>query len=254
VPDLFPEFVSVILKQLVAVDEVHTRLEFIFRRHKIFGLKSWNIVGLKPDHAVAAFLGLAGAWRQTLPGPSDVPIGAMAGVGLQRELRHFGEELLTQNPMRFIERVLFEIVGVGILNDAADLYVRKRERHSHVLKSTCLDDRLLVDLPIEIGNGTVRPDRASAQMHNVVTSLEKRNLDVSALPALFGENLDPDVVVFVRGESVIVPVDLAVKDDGGRARSERFARHLQFFLRNRLKARSGANCEGRILNSGQKQK
>ena len=73
----------------------------------------------------------------------------------------------------------------------------------------------------------------------------KKGISTSAvLPAFFGEDLDADVVVFVRGKPVVVPVDLTIENDGRRAGSQRFARHLQFFRRNRLKALARANCDG----------
>src|SRR5580693_1617046 len=55
-------------------------------------------------------------------------------------------------------------------------------------------------------------------------SLHKRDLDVSLLPSRFGEDLNPDVVVFVGSPPVVIAVDLAVQDDGRSAGSERLAR------------------------------
>jgi hypothetical protein len=65
--------------------------------------------------------------------------------------------------------------------------------------------------------------------------LRVRDFDVGVLPAFFGENLLPDVVVFVRDMIVaIVAVHLAIENDGGCSRSFGVARHLEVFGRNRL--------------------
>jgi hypothetical protein len=91
-------------------------------------------------------------------------------------------------------------------------------------------------------------------VHNVSVYLEEGNLDVRVLASLFGEDFDADIVVFVRGTTVIVAINLAVEDDGRRSGSERFARHLQFFRRDRLKSFTGANRSGTIVTNRQNQR
>ena len=84
-------------------------------------------------------------------------------------------------------------------------------------------------MPIEIDNGAVGFDSARSNVDYVLTLLEKGDFDVGVFAPLFGEDLDADVVVLMRSVPVVVAVDLAVQDDGGRSRSQGLARHLQFF-------------------------
>jgi Fe-S-cluster formation regulator IscX/YfhJ len=65
-----------------------------------------------------------------------------------------------------------------------------------------------------------------------VELLDKGDLYIRVLAPLLGEDLDPNEVVFVTLEAVIVPVDLAVKDDRECSGSQRLARHFQFFRGN----------------------
>jgi len=57
----------------------------------------------------------------------------------------------------------------------------------------------------------------------------------------------------VRSLSVIVAVNLAVEDYGGRARSEGFARHLEFVRIGRLKAGRCKDWDRNKISRGQDQ-
>jgi hypothetical protein len=51
----------------------------------------------------------------------------------------------------------------------------------------------------------------------------------------------------VSGEGIVVTIDLAVENDGGRSGGERFARHFKFFRIGRLKALTRENRERAIV-------
>jgi hypothetical protein len=90
-------------------------------------------------------------------------------------------------------------------------------------------------------------------MHNILIFLEERYFYVGVLSPLFGENLYPQIIVLMRGEAVVVPVNLPVEDDGRRSRSEGFLGHLQFFRGDRLEAIRGESAYAGISRGGQKQ-
>jgi hypothetical protein len=97
-------------------------------------------------------------------------------------------------------------------------------------------------------------DGSSPDVDYVFALRIKRNFYVSVVAPFLGQNLDSDVVILVSSLAVIVAIDFAVKDDGRSAGSERFARHLQLFRRNRLETHARENGDWRILSGGQKQK
>jgi hypothetical protein len=62
------------------------------------------------------------------------------------------------------------------------------------------------------------------------------DFDVGVLAAIFGQDLDAEVNVFVGGQAAVVAVDLTKKNDGGSAGSFGLGGHLQFVRGDRLKA------------------
>src|SRR6476620_4757381 len=100
--------------------------------------------------------------------------------------------------MRVVNHVLAEIISVVILNNAADLDVRKGKGFGHVPHSLCLDNSLLKSLSLEIGNRSVGSDRPPSYPCNVVSlSLIKWNFDISVLTSFFGQNLDTNIIIFM---------------------------------------------------------
>jgi hypothetical protein len=56
------------------------------------------------------------------------------------------------------------------------------------------------------------------------------------LSPLFGQDLDPNVIVFMRSTPIVIPVYLPVQNNGGRSRRQWLARHLDLIGRNGLEA------------------
>src|SRR6202035_6194674 len=81
----------------------------------------------------------------------------------------------------------------------------------------------------------------------------ERNLHIGVLTTLFGEDFDTEVVILVGSMFVVIAGHLEIEDDGGRSRSERLARHLEFVGRNGLKALR-ANCTWEVVTDGQNQR
>src|SRR5262249_55413609 len=81
----------------------------------------------------------------------------------------------------------------------------------------------------------------------VALLLEERDVDVRVLAALFRQNLDADIVVFVRGETCVIAIHLPVQDDGRGAGRLRVSGHLELVLRYRLEFVAGVG--GRRIKS-----
>jgi hypothetical protein len=77
-------------------------------------------------------------------------------------------------------------------------------------------------------------------IYDVLVGLIEVKFNVGVLASLFGEDLDPDVVVLVRGQAVVIAINLTEKYDCRRAGSLRFAGHFQFVRGDRRKALGNA--------------
>ena len=54
--------------------------------------------------------------------------------------------------MGVVDEVFFEIYGVAVFNDAANLNIGEGEGFRHVSDSPCFDNGFLEDLPVETGD------------------------------------------------------------------------------------------------------
>src|ERR1700730_5162811 len=140
--------------------------------------------------------------------------------------------------------MLFEVIGVGILNDTANLNVRKSERLGKIFKLSGLSDHLFENLPVEVCDRTVRPYGTGVYVYNIVISLGERDFNVRILASLLRQDLDAIVAIFMGGTAIVVAVNLAVENDRGSSGRVRLARHLQFFGRHRLESHARRNERG----------
>src|ERR1700721_3290206 len=85
-----------------------------------------------------------------VPGPAQVEVvGIVVTVGLQGELRALRKQLIGQDPVRIVKGVLFEIVTVVVLDDAAGLDLGKREGLRKELAPRAFSVRFLETLPYD---------------------------------------------------------------------------------------------------------
>src|SRR5216684_2492067 len=91
-------------------------------------------------------------------------------------------------------------------------------------------------------------------MHDLVDSLEKGDFYVRELAPCVGQDLDAVVIVFANfPAAAVIPVDLAIQDNGRGSRSKRLAGHLQFFRRNGLEIYARVNRGWPMPRNGQNQ-
>src|SRR4029077_20180468 len=135
-----------------------------------------------------------GAFRQAI-GPA--PLQRPFAVRLQREFALFAEQLVAQNPIRIEDQVFREVDRVMVFNDAAWLNIGKREGFGEVFKTASLDDFLLVDFAVKVGDRAIWPYRAGFDVMNVPLALDDGNFHVGEFPAFFSEYFLADVVVLV---------------------------------------------------------
>ena len=200
---LFPEFLRIAL-QILAVVKVHSRFQFILRRHEVLRVKRRNVVDLQRDH-IAYVLRSTRPSRKSIPAPGDrVPC-----VWLQRKFRVLGEQVIAQDPARVINLVLFPTADIAVFDNAAGLDVRKREGLGHNLEVLALQQRCEVNLTVEIYDRPVRTDGARPNVVDLFSLLVQRNGHVPVFPSLVGQYLDANVISFSIG--LIVAIHLAVK-------------------------------------------
>src|SRR5579864_1781541 len=148
------------------------------------------------------------------------------------------------------DQILGEVVGVVVLEDTTDLNIGQGESFGHIFQAARLDDQLVKSTSIEADDAAVGFDGAGMDVDDTALILEKGDLNIGVLAALFGQNLDAEVNVLVSRETAVVAVDLPEKNNGRRSGSFGLAGHLQFLLRDRLKV----HCPGRRHKHGRGQK
>src|SRR5258708_1576473 len=108
-----------------------------------------------------------------------------------------------------------------------------------------LDDRLVVHLAVEPGDGPVRARHAGFDVAQVPVLRHVGDLDVTVLLPLVGEDLDADVLGLLEVD-VVFPLH-PVEDDGRGARRHRRGLHGQLFGRGVAEvvdvARRRASCD-----------
>src|ERR1700687_873188 len=152
----------------------------------------------------------------------------VAAKGLQGKFGVFGEELVAQSPGGVEEGIVFKIVIVVILDDAADLDVGKCEGFGEEFERPGFDYGVFVNLSIEIGYGAVRANSSGSDIADADLFVEG-DLDIGVLASLFGQNFNANIIVF-RGSALrVVAVDLAIEVDGRVARGFGQGGHLHIF-------------------------
>jgi len=70
---------------------------------------------------------------------------------------------------------------------------------------------------VEVDDGTVGLDGAAVNVDDFAGGLKVGYFDVGILAALFGEDFYAKVNILMSGQTPVIAVDLAIKNDGGRA-------------------------------------
>src|ERR1019366_1903112 len=156
-----------------------------------------NVASFEMNDAVLPDFGWIGSRWQPPREPAEAHLDAVGVIALQGELRMTREELLAENPMRIVDVSLPVIVGVVILDDAANLNIGQGESLGQIFQALGLDNLLLEHLAAEICNGAVRPDGPRPDVDNILVFLRKRYLDVGVLASRFRQDLDAKVIVFM---------------------------------------------------------
>src|SRR6202021_1076731 len=141
-------------------------------------------------------------------------VSAIVLEGLQRESRFLGEKLVAQRPVRVEDHILAKIYRVVILDDASDTNIRQSKGLCKILDLLALDlpfDQILfVNFAIEVCNGTVRSNRPGMDIYDILSRLEERDFYIRILPSFFGQDLNPEVIVFMGDMLIVVPIHLPV--------------------------------------------
>src|ERR1700680_3784591 len=104
-------------------------------------------------------------------------------VGIERELRVLGEQVLAQYPMRIEYEVRLELMPVAVFNDTAHLNSGHGEGLGEPLDPSRLHDWLFVHGAVEFDDAPVRVDCPSLNAVDALGCLVERNFDVRVLTA-----------------------------------------------------------------------
>src|SRR5579872_1532238 len=132
------------------------------------------------------------------------------------------------------QNALGKIGCIEIFENASNLDVREGKGFRHVLHAARLHDQLVERFALEVNDGSIRMDGSCMDVYDVAPLLDERNFNVTVFPTVLGEDLDPEIDVLVGGESAVVTVDLAEKNDSWSAGCFWLAGHLQLIGRNGL--------------------
>ena len=152
-------------------------------------------------------------------------------VGIERELRVLGEQVLAQYPMRIEHEARLEFMPVAVFNDAAHLNIGHGEGLGEPPDPSRLYDWLLVHGAVEFDDAPIRVDGPCLNAVDALRSLVEGNLNVRVLTAFLGQNFDASVHRFAR--SVVIPVDLPVQENRRRSQGLGLTGHFELVRRNR---------------------
>src|SRR5208282_4614812 len=172
---LLPKILGIANKSWFGIDEIDLISHGVFGRHVIFRLKR-RYVSRFQTNGVAVPGRDAAAFRKAV-GPRRLK-GKDLGVPFERKSGEFGKEVLTQNPMGAEGRAKSMIGGVAILDDAAGLYIGKREGLSQILKPASFYNLLFDHAAVKINDRAVRMDGSRLDVVNLSCSGEEGDLYV----------------------------------------------------------------------------
>src|ERR1700693_2339262 len=123
-------------------------------------------------------------------------------------------------------RVL-EIESIGVFDNASRLHSGQRKGLCHKLQPAGFYQGFVEDFAIKVNNGSVPLDGACPNVDNVVYALDEWDLYICLFAPIFGEDLDPVVIVLVYSSpTTVVAIYLAEQNDRRRSWSFRLADHL----------------------------
>src|SRR4051794_18059275 len=92
-------------------------------------------------------------------------------------------QVVLHDPIRAADPLVVPEYRVAVFDDAADLYVGKRERFLQDLDAVRLYYRLLVNLAVKGDDASIRPDGSGVHLTDVVISAVVWNLNRCVLLA-----------------------------------------------------------------------
>ncbi len=150
------------------------------------------------------------------------------------------------------ERIASRGDVVAVLDDAADLHVRKGKGLGDPPDAAELDHDLVEGPAIERCDRAVRPHRPRLDVIDVAEKGDMRDLDVAVFLSLFGKNLDAEILGPIR--VAVVDELIPVQHDRGRAGREGDAGHGALLRRRIAELRRGGVVAAEGLGGNKERK
>src|SRR5579872_652243 len=124
------------------------------------------------------------------------------------------------------KNTLGKVGRIEIFENAPNLDVRKGKGLRHILHAARLHDQFVEGFAVEVDFGSIWVNGSCMNVYDAALLLDERDFNIAVFPTVLSEDLDSEIDVFMSGESPVVAVDLAQKNNSWSAGCLWFASHL----------------------------